>query len=125
MRTIILLTVFIMGCATVPNYQRAGENGMHRVGYTEQKVGKNRYRIHYLGTDSKNAYNGVLKRAKELAQEHKFNYFELEDKRGGYESGFTAHYVNVSSHLSLPEYEATVIFRSKRTPASLSINDID
>jgi hypothetical protein len=77
---VILLTAGLAGCAKPALYQpMRGED----VGYGEQQLEKNRYRVWFAGnsaTPRETVEDYVLYRCAELTLEHGYDYFVLSDR---------------------------------------------
>ena len=78
----IALLVLTSGCMSPIEYKKYGEGMTFRVGYSDFEIGKNKYKVSYMGGvyDSpdvvmKNAY----RRAKELCMEKGFNNYEASN----------------------------------------------
>ena len=74
----ILFPLVLVGCATVPPYHAAGDNGGY--GYAEQKIESNKYRVTFNGNSStsrQSVENFLLYRAAELTLETGNDHFVL------------------------------------------------
>ncbi|NNC36174.1 MAG: hypothetical protein HKO02_01855 [Hyphomonadaceae bacterium] len=74
----LVLALAFSGCATLPLYIKAAENGGY--GYAEQKIENNRYRVTFNGNSStsrQEVENFLLYRAAELTVESGNDYFTM------------------------------------------------
>ena len=81
---IILFLLFnfsLISCASVPYYQKVNENGMHRVGYEETKIGSNQWRVTYLDQKSAEAYKKFLMRSAQITKQNGKKYSTSSDCR--------------------------------------------
>ena len=103
-------SMLLNGCMTVPSYQAAGANGVHRVGYSETRLMKNVYRVKYLGKDSQSAYKNFYRRSSELTIENGYSYFVVSDLNQDREQKAGSLKMSAwhSVDLSIPKYEGTV-----------------
>ena len=122
--SIIAVCLFLFIACATPEYQRAGENGTHRLGYTEIKISDLSYRITYLGRDPNNAFLGFMRRASELSINSGFDYFTTRDVGNLKENGPLIHVGSgVIQDYSLPQYEATIIMHKNSVQDSINAHE--
>lgn len=100
--TLIISALILSSCASAPYYQKSGENGFHRLGYTETKISSDSYRVSYLDVDSTEAYKKFLMRSSELALANNHPHFIVRDASAYIDS-------------LLPAYSGTVVFQKTKS----------
>jgi hypothetical protein len=127
MKTILLLisSITLISCASVPYYQKVNENGFHRVGYTDTKISSNQWRVTYLDVNSADAYKKFLMRSSDLAKQNNKRYFTVKDVGASKENSMMLG-IGYGSQvdIALPQYEATIVMCDKDTPNSFDAEDI-
>jgi len=124
MKVLVFLSlVFFASCGTV-GYQKAGDNGF-RLGYSEVKLTKNKYRVKYLGKESTIVYKRFLKRCSEIAINNKYKYFTIKEVGSLTEGVSIGVGIGRSfSSIQNPQYEATVVFSNKKSEDSFSAKEL-
>jgi hypothetical protein len=115
MKYMLPLLVILSGCAT-PEYQRSGENGTHKLGYSEIKVTGDSYRITYIGSSQDNAYIGFMRRASELTLKDGYKYFVIKDV-GPLKEAASANNILIRGttyDFSIPQYQATMVMKKQK-----------
>lgn len=117
--------MFLISCASVPYYQKMNENGFHRVGYDDTKIGSNQWRVTYLDLKSADAYKKFLMRSSDIAKQNGGRYFTVKDVGAGKENSMMMG-IGYGSQvdLALPQYEATIVLCGKDTPNAIDAEDI-
>ena len=79
---VILLAIGINGCAEV-EYKKYGEGGYaSKVGYSDFKIGKNKYKVTYIGgvyDSPTKVMEFTYRRAKEICHEKGFSSYEISN----------------------------------------------
>ena len=120
-KTIMIISLLgLVGCAA-PQYQKAGANGFHRLGYNEIKLTDTMIRVTYLGSSDDNAYMGFMRRAAELTKAAGKEYFTVTNARSSRDGISNS---NGLYDLTVPKYSGTINMHVKRSPSSIKASDI-
>lgn len=93
---VALIAVALAACSSSTTYQPAEKLGAY--GYTETKLGKNRYRVTFTGntiTDKETVNDYALLRAAELTMQEGYDWFQLVNRDSESKSRSTSSFSGV------------------------------
>lgn len=125
MKSLLVLSLLaLFGCASVPEYQKAGADGWHRLGYEDMKVSSTQYRVKYLDASSQKAYRGFMHRAAELTVAAGYSNFKVSQIGDAHEAAMMVGLGAAANNWALDQYEATVTFVKAADVDTFDANEI-
>ena len=122
---LILVSLGLFSCGSVPYYQRENENGIHRIGYTDTKLTDTMYRVSYKDVSIGDPYKKFLMRSSQITINAGYKFFSTKDvgalKENAMNVSFSSGY---SSDISLPMYQATIILSNENLPDSFDAAEV-
>ncbi len=112
MRILLTILALMLTACSTPQYQRVNENGTHRVGYDETKIGENKYHVRYLH-NKEFVFKGFLRRSSELAIQNNKKFFCTQNSRASTEQLNMYMGAGVTQNVGLEEHNAVIILKDE------------